>query len=359
MNVSVNILVWNDYRYLPDLFASLAAQTYKDITIRVLDNGSTDGTVEYLQEHHPQYLIARNVRNRGFAPGHNQLMRVAMERWRNTEQLAGGQAGAAGLADKAILLTNADLILHERVIENLVSALRSDPKLGAVQPKLYRAFANVTTEDGLEHNVKSDVLDSTGLALNKNWRLEDRGAGLVDKGQYDSATDLIGPCGALAMFRASALADVAYGDEYLDEDFFAYREDCDLALRLRRAGWTTRFVPTATAHHYRGMYGAEKRGLLDRWRDRRKQRPFPAAMSTRNQLFFLLKNLTCGDVLRFGPWIASSEALRCGYGLLAEPETRRALLAAPRLVPKMLKKRAHALTTRREEASVIRAYVRS
>lgn len=349
MNVSVNILTWNDHRYLPDLFASLAAQTYQNSTVRLLDNGSTDGTLEYLQENHPQYVVARNVRNKGFAAGHNQLMRVALERWR--------AAGHTDLANCAILLTNADLILDERVIEELVNVLQSDPKLGAVQPKLFRAFANVTSDDGLEHNIKSDTLDTTGLSLHQNWRCEDRGAGTLDKGQYDTETDIIGPCGALALFRASALVDVAYQDEYLDEDFFAYREDCDLALRLRRAGWTTKFVPTAKAYHYRGMYGAEKRGLLARWRDRRKQRPFPAAMSTRNQLFFLLKNLTCGDAWRFAPWIVASELLRSGYGLLAESETRRALLAAPKLLPKMLKKRTHAKTTRREEASVIRSYV--
>ncbi len=346
MKVSVNILTWNDSRYLPDLFASLEKQTFKDFIVRVLDNGSTDGTLKYLKETHPQQLVARNVRNHGFAGGHNQLIRFAFERWSKDE-----------LHNAAVLVTNADLILDPKLIEELVRALEVDPKLGAVQPKLFRAFANVTTDDGLEHNILSDTIDTTGLVINKNWRLEDRGAGDLDRGQYDAATDLIGPCGALTLIRAAALLDVAYNDEYFDEDFFAYREDCDLALRFRRAGWLTKFVPTATAHHYRGMYGAQKRGLFERWRDRRKQRPFSAAMSTRNQLFFLLKNLTLTDFILASPFIVISEVLRVSYGFLFEPQTRRALLEAPRYIPRMLKKRAHAQKNTRVDRRIIRSYV--
>jgi GT2 family glycosyltransferase len=267
MHVSVNILTWNDLRYLPDLFASIEAQTYKNVTIRVLDNGSTDGTLAYIQEHHPQYLVARNVRNQGFAPGHNQLIRFALER------------AGEDLENQAVLLVNADMILHERMLEELVTALKADPALGATQPKLLRAFANVTLDDGIEQNVKSDILDTTGLALTKTWRMEDRGAGELDKGQYDDKTDLIGATGTSALWRATTLKELCIDGEPLDSDFFAYREDCDLAIRARRAGWKAAFVPSARAHHYRGMYGAAKRNLWQRFLDRRQQRPFPAAMS--------------------------------------------------------------------------------
>jgi GT2 family glycosyltransferase len=346
MQVSLNILTWNDLRYLPDLFASVQAQTYGDTAIRVLDNGSTDGSLAYIQTHHPQYLVARNVRNQGFAGGHNQLIRFALERW-----------GDVDLSDKAILIANADMVLHPKLIEELVHALEADPALGAVQPKLLRAFADVALQDGVEQNVMSDVIDTTGLALRRNWRMEDRGAGEIDAGQYDNKQDLIGVTGTCALWRASALKELFVDGEAFDSDFFVYREDCDLALRARRAGWKARFVPTAKAHHYRGMYGAEKRSLWQRWRDRRQQRPFPAAMSTRNQQCFLLKNLMCGDVLRYWPFILVNESLRLAYGLICEPETRRVLLRSGPLFLKMLAKRRRVFATARESGKVIRAYV--
>jgi len=347
MHVSVNILTWNDLRYLPDLFASIEAQTYKDVTIRVLDNGSTDGTLAYIQQYHPQYLVARNVRNQGFAAGHNQLIRFALERW------------GSDLESKAILILNADMILHERMIEELVVALQADPALGATQPKLLRAFADVTLDDGVEQNVKSDILDTTGLALTKTWRMEDRGAGEMDTGQYDSKTDLVGATGTSALWRATALKELCIDGEPLDSDFFAYREDCDLALRARRAGWKAAFVPSARAHHYRGMYGAAKRSMWQRFLDRRQQRPFPAAMSTRNQLFFLLKNLTPGDFLRYGPIIGINEVARVLYGCLFERETRKLLLKSGGLMFKMVGKRKQVFATVRESGKVIRDYVSS
>ncbi len=345
MHVSVNILTWNDLRYLPDLFASLAAQTYTDITIRVLDNGSDDGTLAYIQAHHPQYLVGRNVRNQGFAPGHNQLIRFALER------------AYDNLDDQAILILNSDMILHERMLEELVVALKADSALGATQPKLLRAFANVTLDDGLEQNVQSDILDTTGLVLTRTWRMEDRGAGELDKGQYDDHTDIIGATGTSALWRAATLKALSIDGEPFDSDFFAYREDCDLAIRARRAGYKAAFVPSARAHHYRGMYGAAKRNLWQRFLDRRQQRPFPAAMSTRNQVFFLIKNLTFGDVWRYWPWILINESSRILYGLIFEPQTRQLLIKSLGLMLKMTKKRKHVLALAKESAKVIRAYV--
>lgn len=346
MHVSIHVLTWNDLRYLPDLFRSLEAQTYTDVSIRVLDNGSTDGTLAYIQEHHPQFLVARNVRNLGFAPGHNQLMRFAFERW-----------GDVDLTERAILIVNADMILHERMLEELVAALKTDAELAAAQPKLLRAFANVPLEDGTEQNVQSDVLDTTGLALIKTWRMEDRGAGEVDKGQYDNKPDILGVTGTCALWRASALKTVSVDGEPFDGDFFAYREDCDLALRARRAGYRTKFIPSAKAHHYRGMYGAANRTLWQRIIDRRKQRPFPAALSTRNQLFFLVKNLTVTDFFTYGIWILPNEFFRVCYGFVLEPQTRSLLLKSPLLFMKMLKKRKQVFAIVKESGKVIRAYV--
>src|SRR5678815_4753810 len=79
----------------------------------------------------------------------------------------------------------------------------------------------------------------------------DRGADEPDRGQFDKAEDVFGPSGAAALYRLKALQDTAINEQYFDEDFFAYREDADLAWRCRLLGWTSIYVPTAVALHRR------------------------------------------------------------------------------------------------------------
>ncbi len=343
-HVYAHILVWNDRRYLADLFSSLKAQTYPDFTVRVLDNGSNDSTLSYLKEHYPHTIVGRNVRNLGFAPGHNQLMKFTFE------HLPPGE-------EAYILVMNADMILKDSVVEELVKTLRANPELGAVQPKLYRAFGEHLGDETLEETTQSEIIDTTGLRVKRGWRMVDRGAGELDQAQYDTATDIFGPTGTMALWRATALRDVALDGEIFDDDFFAYREDCDLAWRLARSGWKTQFVPTAIAWHYRGMYGAEKQYWLERWKNRRGQRPFTAALSTRNQLFVLVKNLSILGFILACPWIAFHEGGRVIYGLLTEKETRKKLLTSLPLFLKMIKKRGLVSQQAKLPESAIRQYV--
>lgn len=343
-HVYAHILIWNDRRYLADLFASLKAQTYSPLTVRVLDNGSTDSGPAFLKENYPHLLVGRNVRNLGFAPGHNQLFKFTFE------HLPAGE-------EAFILLMNSDMILKETLVEELVRALQADPTLGAVQPKLYRAFGEHVGDEALEETTQSDIIDTTGMRVGRGWRMTDRGAGELDSGQYDAQTDLFGPTGTMALFRLEALRDVMIDDEIFDDDFFAYREDCDLAWRLARLGWKTKFVPTAIAWHYRGMYGAEKQTWWQRLKNRRGQRPFTAALSTRNQLFVLLKNLSVWGLVLALPWIVFHEGGRVVYGFLFERETRKRLLTFGPLLPKMWRKRRSIFKKAKIAEAILRSYV--
>ncbi|MFH1632172.1 MAG: glycosyltransferase family 2 protein [bacterium] len=346
MPIIAHMLTWNDRKYLPDLFESLDNQTYKDFTLRVLDNGSNDETVEYLQQYHPHCLVSRNNKNNGFAGGFNQLFRFTFDRLQLEQEI-----------DSFILIMNSDMILAPTCFEELVKALKANPKLGAVQPKLYRAFGERARDEVLQETIKSDVIDTTGLRLHKNWRLADRGAGEIDAGQYDSLEDIIGPSGTMALFRIKALRDVMVDSTVFDSDFFAYREDCDLAWRLRKLGWKSRFVPTAIGYHYRGMYGAEQQSLLNRLKNRQGQSPFTAALSTRNQLFVLIKNLTLWSAIVSFPRLLVSEGSRVFYGLFFEPETRKRLLGMGAHLPSMIRKRKVIKQNAREPEKAIRSYL--
>lgn len=323
----IHLLVWNDRRYLPDLFASIEAQTYKRFSVRILDNGSTDSTLDYIKEHHPTWLVARNVRNLGFAGGHNQLMKFTFEHVTHQSEEAG------------VVIMNADMILKSDCFEKLAEAFQRNQEVNGFQPKIYRAFGEVVGNEVIDEMSQSDILDSTGLRLQKSWRMVDRGAGELDKNQFDASTDIIAPSGTMALYRFDAIPEMLENDEFFDSTFFAYREDCDFALRFKKRGMKALFVPEAHVWHYRGMFGAEKQSLLSRLKNRRGQRPFFAALSTRNQLFVLLKHLSFSEAILSSPRLLLNECMRVLYGFFFEKETRSRLLYGIKYIPEMWRKR--------------------
>lgn len=343
IEVSLHVLLWNGERDLPDLVRSLRALSYPGLHIRMIDNGSIDGSRAYIQEHAPEWLVGCNAKNIGFAAGHNQLISYAMHRWQGED-----------LSQKVIVVTNQDMILDTECITKMVECFEKESACGAVQPKVLRAIRPATEHD---ERMLSDMIDTTGLVMNTHWRMEDRGAGVQDIGQFDERQDIVGPGGAFAAYRASALVDVAEYGQYFDEDFFSYREDCDLALRLVRRGHKTVFAPLAKAWHYRGMFGVEKRSLLQRLKDRRQQQSFRNAWSLRNQLFFLIKHLPLQAWTSF-PVILFHEGGRVCYAFVFEPETRKLLLRSLPIMQKMRKKRKEMLKSTRISSRDLSSYAK-
>ncbi len=325
MHVSICIVTWNDGRYLPELFASIRAQTFTGYTVRILDNASVDGeTVPYMVQNAPHWLVARSTKNIGTALARNQLIARAMQRTQGDAH------------DHAILFASPDTVWHPECVANLVHALEEHPEVSAVQPKIFRAFSERGDYD--TDSVKSDILDSTGIRVCAGWRFEPRGAGEMDQGQYDGRTDIFGPSGAMMMIRASALHAVAYNDEIFDSALLAHGEEDDLAWRLRRQGDCTLFVPAAVVHHYRGLPRRSQPTWWQRMRDRRVQRPLFTALRTRNLVLIALKNLSVGEWIRSAPSLLRWEGWRVVRGMVLEPETRRVLLQAIPLLPSFVRK---------------------
>lgn len=343
MEVSLHVLLWNGERDLPDLVRSLRALSYPNLHIRMIDNGSIDGSRAYIQEHAPEWLVGCNTKNIGFAAGHNQLISLALHRWEGED-----------LSQKVVVVTNQDMILDAECISKMVEAFERENSCGAVQPKVLRAIRPATEHD---ERMLSDVIDTAGLVMNSWWRMEDRGAGVRDEGQFDERQDIVGPGGAFAAYRASALVGTVENGQYFDEDFFSYREDCDLALRLVRRGYVTVFAPQAKAWHYRGMFGVEKRNLLQRLRDRRQQQSFRNAWSMRNQLFFLVKHIPLQAWKSF-PVILFQEGGRVCYALIFEPDTRKLLIRALLTFQKMRKKRKEIFKNTRISSNELCAYAK-
>jgi GT2 family glycosyltransferase len=213
--VSVVLVTWNSAATLRRCLDALATQTHPDVELIAIDNASTDGCADF--------ATIRNDTNRGFSAAVNQ--------------------GIAMARGEFVLLLNPDCFLEPAYIAILIAALdEAGPSFGAATGKLLRA-------DG-------SGIDSMGMRMTRSGRHLDV---TVDEGR--GRHEVFGVSGAAAFFRMSFLEDVRTSDEILDEDFFAYREDADLAWRGRLFGWRALCEPAALAHHVRRVTPEVRRSL--------------------------------------------------------------------------------------------------
>lgn len=310
------MVTWNGARYLPVGLKSLKSQTYKNWRLLVIDNGSTDATVEIVKETVPAALIIANKENQGFAPSHNEAIRRTESRY--------------------ILMLNQDVVLAENFLGRAVDYLERHPRVAALQPKLGRYDFKAGRPLG--------IIDTTGLVMYKNRRIVNRGQGQPDKDQFGEG-EIFGADGAAPVYRRSALEDVKLplaGQakfEYLDEDFFSYKEDVDLAWRLRLAGWSAVYVPQVQAWHGRGSGDAASTKPVEIVKERRKISAFAKTLSWRNQRLMQIKNEQGLVLFRHWPWLCLKEMAAWAYILLFEPATVRSLPAFFKLVPRAFRKR--------------------
>lgn len=318
-------------RYLPEAIDSLARQTLSDFKVTIIDNGSVDGTVDYIRNNFPHFQMLRNIKNLGFARAHNQgieLVRGGFTRY------AGGTP-----ADCFILLMNQDIILEPNCLENLVKTLAEKEDVGVVGPKLLRVFWDLETLGRTSEVIRSKIIDSAGLAIKRTRRVVDRGAGELDTEKYDKAGYVFGISGALPMFRLAALEKAKIVNEYFDEDFFSYKEDVDLCWRLQNLGWRAYYEPQAVAYHFRGAKGTDTFSLFRVFKERQKKSTLVNFWSTRNHLLTIIKNDSLKNFLHDSWVIIPYELAKFLYILFFETENLKAYWSFLKLLPRAIKKR--------------------
>ena len=230
--VVVSLVTHNESRDAERLLPTLFAQTFRDFAVVAVDNRSEDGTraalAAALKTAPVPMEIVASRENLGFAGGHNVGIAKAIER------------GAAW-----VLVLNADVVLAPDYLEKLLADADRPGRewVGAMTGKILRA-------DGPEL-APTGVIDTVGVRMTRGGRHFDVGAGEPDTGRWDRPAEVFGVSGCVALYRAEALADVRISTGFFDDDFFVYREDVDLAWRLRGRGWSARCVPSAVAWHRR------------------------------------------------------------------------------------------------------------
>jgi GT2 family glycosyltransferase len=217
--VSLILVTWNSARFLPRCLDGIARQTFSDIELIAVDNASTDDSVAIVQSRFPEVILIRNATNEGFARAVNQ--------------------GVARASGEYVQLVNPDAFLEPEYVARLVDALAAEG-YGSATGKLMRA-------DG-------PGVDSKGIRMTRTGRHFD-----IEDGEE---REVFGVSGAAAMYRMSFIRDVTLSDgQFLDEDFFAFREDADVAWRGRLFGWRAVYVPEAVGSHVRTVTPQKRREL--------------------------------------------------------------------------------------------------
>lgn len=202
---------WDGGSWLPRCLGAIASQTLRPSDVVVVDNGSSDGSLEYLRETHPDVRILALGRNTGFAYAANR--------------------GVEAASGELVALVNTDVVLEADWLERMAAALSSRSDAASVACKM------LSLPDCTRIYDAGDVLRRDGVC-------EQRGRFSRDDGRWDSPGEVFGACAGAALYRRSTLLDLGG----FDEGYFAYLEDVDLALRLRLAGWRCYYEPAVAVH---------------------------------------------------------------------------------------------------------------
>lgn len=298
MRITACVVSWNSGTQLAGALDSLLAQRGVDLDVVVVDNASGDGSPALARR--AGVAVLANDRNLGYAGAANQAVELA------------GRRGS-----DALLLCNFDVRLEPDYVARAAGALAADARRASVQGKLLRT---VGARGG------GAVIDTTGHVAFTTRLFRNRGEGQPDDGRFDTAGEVFGTSGAVALYRLGALADIACGGEVFDADLFAYWEDVDVDWRLQLRGWAAWYEPAAVARHERGGAGPRRSARVER-------------LNFTNRFLVVCKNDAPRALARALPGVALTSGLKAAELALTVPSAFLRALTDVRLVPRAVARR--------------------
>lgn len=258
--VSVTLVTYNSGRFIKRCLESVLEQKYPELEIVVIDNASTDGTVDILEQFEDRVRIAYNDENIGFASAQNQAIGLSRGEW--------------------VLTLNPDVLLMPGFIQGMVDAGQLHPRIGSVCGKLLAILSNFELPE-------KPLIDSTGMFFTPMLRHLDRGSQEPDGGHFNNFEYVFGATAAAALYRREMIDDISIEGEFFDSDFFVYREDADVAWRAQLLGWRCLYTPHPKGYHVRNVLPGIRRALP----------PEINMHSVKNRFLMRIKNMT-GDLYR-------------------------------------------------------------
>jgi GT2 family glycosyltransferase len=239
--ISIIIVNWNGLEHLETCLESLKAQTVRDFEVVMVDNGSSDRSVEFLKSRYPWVKLVELKENTGFATGNN--------------------VGLEHATGEYIVALNNDTRADERWLETIVRVADENPRAGMVGSRIC-SFDDPDIIDSLGHGVCLDGMSRGRFRLRRFSTLSLR-----------PVEEIIFPSACVALYRREMLKETGF----FDDDFFAYAEDTDLGLRCRLAGWGALLATDAVVLHKYSKTG----GVFS---------PFKLRLVERNHYWVALKN---------------------------------------------------------------------
>jgi len=222
MKLSIVILTWNSEKHVENCLDSIMNSVdLSDAEIIIVDNGSTDKTIDIISKQFPFVYLIRNAKNRGVAPARNQGIRAA--------------------SGEFILILDIDTRVHDKAINILLEHLETHPDIGLCGPRL-------CFEDGtMQNSFRRFPLVHTKILrrINTKWAEELlKNEYYMPRAQLPYEVDYV--IGACQLIRRRAIDEAGL----LDDKIFYGPEDVDLCLRLWLKGWKVCYLPDAVITHY-------------------------------------------------------------------------------------------------------------
>ena len=251
-NEKIEIIIpnWNGKELLATCLRSLVLQTSQEFCVTVVDNGSTDESVEFIQQEYPAVRCICLPENRGFSAAINEGIRQSRAAW--------------------VLLLNNDIEVDRNCLSVLHEALHNAANISYFALKMMNFH-------------QRNVFDGAGDAVLRGGVGYRLGTMETDGGQYSRDANVFGACAGAALYRRDLFDEIGL----FDEDFFAYLEDVDFNMRANRAGKICRYLSQAIVYHL----GSATTGS--------KFNPLTIRLSTKNNLNVLIKNYPASVLLRF------------------------------------------------------------
>lgn len=261
--VTVIIPNLNGMAYLKGCLSSLQDQSMEEFDIILVDNGSTDGSVEYVRKAFPQVWIRRFRKNTGFCRAVN--------------------AGIAMSHTPYVILLNNDTVCGRRFVEELLRAIKGRPQCFSCSSKMVQMRHPELMDDG------GDDYCALGWAFANG---KGKPAYLFNKERRVFAA-----CAGAAIYRRSALEEIGL----FDERHFAYLEDIDIGYRARIQGYENWFVPGAVVYHL----GSATSGST--------HNAFKVSLASRNSVYLVWKNMPVPQILLNAPFLLAGFLVKAVY----------------------------------------------